>query len=99
MKWIDVGNPFKMIGAGFIIGLTNGIVTTLIQFTFFGHMPTYEGTQMTYQAFLAITNNPVIASVLEHMLTELSDKTVSIFIAATVYTYLPKQFKLWGGRK
>jgi len=87
--WIKIGNPFKIIGSGMFIGATNAIVTTLISVIAFGALPTYAGTEPTYQFFYAMTNNRLVSTLSEHLITELADKTIAIFMAAFVFTHLP----------
>jgi energy-coupling factor transport system substrate-specific component len=90
--WIDIGNPFKMIGSGILIGVTNAIVNLVIHYFAFGFLPTYPGSAPTYELFLRLTNSSGLAIFFEKMITEISDKTVSIFLAAIAINYIPRRW-------
>ncbi|OVE74658.1 hypothetical protein BVX95_01640 [archaeon D22] len=94
--YLDISKPGKVLQAGLLIGLTNAIVTFLIAMIFFEGLPTYEGTRATFDAFLAATGSVPAASLLHHLVSELGDKTVSIFIAAIVFSVIPKKYCLSG---
>lgn len=96
-KWIDTGNPLKMVLVGVIIALTNAAITLAIKWVFFGGLPTYPGTADTYQLFYTISNgSAVVAAIGEHVLTELADKTMSVFVAAMMLDHLSAKLKKRG---
>ena len=90
--YINIQKPGKVLQAGIIIGLTSAIVTFLIAMIFFDGLPTYEGTKASFDAFLAATGSVPAASFLQHLITELGDKTASVFIAAIVFSSVPKKW-------
>lgn len=92
--WINLGNPVKIVGAGIIIAITNSILTIMISYFAFGNLPTYAGTEPTYQAFYALTKSAFLASIGEHTITELADKTVSVFMAGFFLEHLPKECRI-----
>ena len=54
----------------------------------------YKGTKASWDAFFTATKNAKVASFLHHLVTDLADKTVSIFIAAIALSSIPKRFIL-----
>jgi energy-coupling factor transport system substrate-specific component len=98
-RLIDLGNPLLLICCGVLIGLTNAVVVFIIHYTAFGLIPTYEGTAETYRAFLKLTGNVFSATLLEKTLTEISDKLVSIFIAAFALEHITKGLKIKNNKK
>ncbi|MCF7861037.1 hypothetical protein K9M79_02235 [Candidatus Woesearchaeota archaeon] len=94
--WINLGNPVKLILAGVVIGVTNAIVVILIHFVFFDLTTSYEGSAPAYKLIFDMTNSPFLALLFEKMITEVSDKLVSIFAAAMVLEYIPKKMRLRG---
>ena len=92
--WIDISRPGKLVLAGLIIGLTDAVVVIIILFTAWGGVETYEGSLLTYDALMDATGNKVIAAMGEKFITEPVDRIVSLFIAAIVFSALPKKYIL-----
>jgi len=91
--WIDLGNPYKLIASGILIGLSNAMVSTIISVIAFGSLPTYAGTEPTYTFFYNLTGNRLAGLFGEHILSELADKTVAVFMAALAFSWLPRRLK------
>jgi len=92
--WIDIRFPGKLFLSGLIVGLTSAVVIIIILFTAWGGVETYEGVLPTYNALVEITGSKTIAAVGEKFITAPFDQIVSLFLAAIVYSAIPKKYKL-----
>jgi hypothetical protein len=90
-KWIDPAKPIKLIAAGFFIGIINAIIVIAI-LSYLGKV-SYDPALETYASMLKITGSPFCAMVIEKMITEMSDKLISVFLAALVLEHIPKKFR------
>jgi len=89
--WIDIKKPGKLLLSGLIIGLTEAVIIIVILFTVWGGVETYEGVLPTYDSLLEATGSKTIAATGEKFITTPIDQIVSLFIAAIVYSSLPKK--------
>jgi len=92
--WIDIRYPGKLFLSGLIVGVTTAVVIIIILFTAWGGVETYEGVLPTYNALLEMTGSKTVAAVGEKFITTPFDQIVSLFIAAIVYTSIPKKYRL-----
>jgi energy-coupling factor transport system substrate-specific component len=92
--WIKLSNPLKLLVSGVAIGITNALVVILLHLFFFGLTSTYEASAPAYRFIYDLTNNQFIAIFFEKMITEISDKLVSIFMAVMVLEYIPFYMRL-----
>ena len=92
--WVTVKSPAKLVAAGIIIGVTNVVPVTLINWVIFGLMPTYAGTALIYAAVLGSTGSAWTASIVSSIIAEIPDKLISLVIAAVVASRMPARFTL-----
>jgi len=92
--WIDISKPGKLILAGLLIGITEAVVILIILFGFLGGIEIYEGVLPTYEALLKTTDSKFIAAAGEKLITSTADQIVSLFMAAIVFSTLPKKYLL-----
>jgi len=90
--WIDIRKPGKLFISALLVGLTESIVVIIILFSAWGGMETYEGVLPTYDAILDATGSRTFAAIGEKFVTIPIDQMVSIFIAAIIFSSLPKRF-------
>ncbi len=90
--FINIRRPWKVLFAGLIIGFTNALITFEISVLVFNSLPTYAPVAFINDYFLAATGSQTIGSFMQHIIVELVDKTVAIFIAAIVIAKLPINF-------
>ena len=88
--WINIRKPGKLLISAIFVGLTSALIIIAILFTVWGGIETYEGVLPTYQALLDATGSRTVAAVGEKFITTPIDQIVSLFIAAIVYSALPK---------
>lgn len=91
--YIDIKNPGKLFLASLLVGITEAIVIIVILFSAWGGMETYEGVLPTYDALLESTGNPHIAAMGEKFITTPVDQIVSIFMAAIIFSAIPKRYR------
>ncbi len=88
--WIDIRRLHLLVAAGMATGLANTVlvitITTLLSF------PPYEGTQVVHRFFLAATGNPALASAVATAVLEVTDKTLSLALAAVAALFLQDMF-------
>ncbi len=92
--WVTVKSPAKLVAAGIMIGVTNVIPVTIINWGVFGLMPTYAGTALIYAAVLGSTGSAWTASIVSSIIAEIPDKIISLIIAAVVASRMPARFTL-----
>lgn len=92
--WINIKKPGKLLLSGLIVGLSETIVILIILFTAWGGVETYEGVLPTYDALLDATGSKTIAAVGEKFITTPVDQIVSLFMAAIIFSALPRKFIL-----
>jgi energy-coupling factor transport system substrate-specific component len=92
--WVTVKSPAKLVAAGIIIGVTNVIPVTIINWGVFGLLPTYAGTAWIYAAVLASTGSAWTASIVSSIIAEIPDKLISLILAAVVASRMPARFTL-----
>jgi hypothetical protein len=80
--------------SGLILGIVTAVVIVIILFSAWGGVETYEGVLPTYQALFDTTGNKVLSAIVEKFITTPIDQIVSIFIAAIVFSAMPKKFIL-----
>jgi hypothetical protein len=88
--WIDIRHLHQLVAAGVATGLANAVlivtITTLLSF------PPYEGALIVHRFFLGITGNPAIAAALATAVLEVTDKTLSLALAAVAALFLQNMF-------
>jgi hypothetical protein len=89
--WINLKKPFKLGAAGIITGLLN----TLLTMTIIVLVPTstYEGTLVVETFFSSVAGNPAIGILIGNIVTEITDKTLSLALAAVVALFLQDYIK------
>lgn len=87
--WIDLKRPHLLVAAGLTTGLLNAVL--LITLTFFFNLPPYEGTLVVYRFFSGVIGNPAIATPVATVVVEVTDKTLSLALAAVVALFLREQ--------
>lgn len=92
--WINIRKPGKLLISALVVGLTSAVVILIILFTAWGGVETYEGVLPTYDALLDATGSKVVAAVGEKFITTPADQIVSLFLAAIVFSALPKKLIL-----
>jgi hypothetical protein len=88
--WIDIRRLHLLVAAGMATGLANAVliitITTLLSF------PPYEGTLAVHRFFLATTGNPAVAAAFATAVLEVTDKTLSLALAAVAALFLQEMF-------
>jgi hypothetical protein len=88
--WIDIRRLHLLVAAGMATGLANAVliitITTLLSF------PQYEGTLAVHRFFLATTGNPAVAAAFATAVLEVTDKTLSLALAAVAALFLQDMF-------
>lgn len=92
--WVNIRKPGKLLASAVLVGLTSAIVIIIILFTVWGGVETYEGVLPTYDALLDATGSKTIAAIGEKFITTPADQIVSLFLAAIVFSALPKNLIL-----
>ncbi len=95
--WVNIRKPGKLLVSSIIVGITSSVLIVAILFAFWGGVETYEGVLPTYDALLEATGSKTVAAVGEKFITTPADQIVSLFLAAIVFSALPKSLIL--GRK
>jgi len=90
-KWVNIEKPGKVLLGGLLIGFTNAIITTIISLIFFGGLGTHEPMVEIYRTISPVLGSGGFATFLSNLVIELADKTVSLFLAAIVFSSLPKK--------
>ncbi len=78
--WIDLHKPMNLLGAGLICGVLNAVAVMIT--TYAAQFPIYQGTMVVYDFFVSLTGNPALASIIEKVTVEITDKTISLLLAA-----------------
>jgi len=95
INWIDIKKPGKLLLTGLILGIVVATISSVITFTVFGGVDdAYEGIIPTYDALLESTGSRTVAAIGEKFITIPVDQIVAIFIAAIVFSQLPKKYIL-----
>lgn len=97
--WVTIRKPGRLLLSAIFVGVTSAVVILIILFTVWGGVETYEGVLPTYQALLDATGSKTIAAVGEKFITTPVDQIVSLFIAAIVYSALPRSLMVRKKRK
>jgi hypothetical protein len=80
--WIDIGRPHLLVAAGIATGLLNALLVTAA--TSLIVLPPYEGTLVVYRFFSGVIGSPAIADFVSTVIVEVTDKTLSLTLAAVV---------------
>lgn len=94
LGWINIKKPGKLLVSAIVVGLSSAVVIVMILFTFWGGVETYEGVLPTYDALLEATGSKTVAAIGEKFITTPIDQIVSIFLAAIIYSSLPRKLVL-----
>ena len=78
--WVNLQYPGKLVSAGIITGILNAALATVIIYAF--NISPYQGTLPVYYFFYSIIGDNFTASVMEEVVVEMLDKTISLTIAA-----------------
>jgi hypothetical protein len=88
--WIDIRRLHLLVAAGMATGLANAalviMITALLSF------PPYGGTQAVHRFFVEATGNPALASAVATAVLEVTDKTLSLALAAVAALFLQDMF-------
>lgn len=89
--WVDIEKPLRLVAVGAVTGVLNaGLATTI-------GTPDLESTAINTQLFRQMLESEIGSSrttaLLETLLIEITDKTVSIFVAAAVLVLLQERFR------
>jgi hypothetical protein len=88
--WIDIRRLHLLVAAGMATGLANAALVIIITALF--SFPPYEGTQAVHRFFLEATGNPALASAVATAVLEVTDKTLSLALAAVAALFLQDMF-------
>jgi hypothetical protein len=81
--WIDIERPFRLMAAGMLTGLANACVATAI-LTFMVGVPDDPNTRAFRDALRSVLGNGPASLLVQEMVIEVADKTVSLISAAAV---------------
>jgi hypothetical protein len=85
-KWIDLKRPHLLVAAGLATGFFNALL--VIAVTFLIVLPPYEGTLAVDRFFSGVIGIPAIATFVSTVVVEVTDKTLSLVLAAVVALFL-----------
>jgi hypothetical protein len=90
-EWIDLRRPHLLVAAGLTTGFLNALL--VITVTSVIVLPPYEGTLVVYRFFSAVIGSPAIANLASTVVVEVTDKTLSLALAAVVALFLKEHME------
>ena len=90
--WVDIEKPFKLVAVGAITGLVNAALVMGVELFSNPATATAKNTLIFHHMLESEIGSSSVALILETLLIEVTDKTVSIFVAAAVVVLLQERF-------
>ena len=90
-KWIDVHQPGRLLTAGAATGGLNAVLAWAIIAA--AKLAPYQGTLPIYDLVKEYTNNPAMASLIEQLIVEITDKMICLTLVAVFYVFLSEHIK------
>lgn len=90
-KWVDVHQPGKLLTAGAVAGGLNAVLAWAIIAA--AKLEPYRGTLPIYDLVTEYTKNPALASLIEQLIVEITDKMICLTLAAVFYVFLSEHIK------
>ncbi len=96
-KWIDLHKPVKLLSASTATGTGSAILAVII--ISLARLPPYQGTLPVYELVYDYTGNSQMASLLEQLLVEITDKMICLTLAAIFMVFLASHIRNKRGKR